>query len=215
MKKKVILFLVFTAFCLFVMPVMAQEELEELEMMEEASDEVVEASKGDIYEEYTIGIDDILEINVIQPEKISNTVTVSPDGFIFFPYIGGLNVKGLTLREIQEEVMEKLSDGYMKYPVVFVSLLDSRSRKFFVYGEVKKPGTYQLDPNTTVLRAISMAGGFTKFGSSSKVRILRPRGDQPGYNNIRIKIKRVMVGDPEADMLLKSGDIIVISEGIF
>ncbi|MCK5215544.1 MAG: sugar transporter, partial [Candidatus Omnitrophica bacterium] len=66
-----------------------------------------------------------------------------------------------------------------------------------------------------VLRAISMAGGFTKFGSSSKVRILRPRGDQPGYNNIRIKIKRVMVGDPEADMLLKSGDIIVISEGIF
>ncbi len=78
-----------------------------------------------------------------------------------------------------------------------------------------KPGTYPLGPNSSVLRAISVAGGFTKFGSSSKVKVLRPRKDSPGYINIKINIKNVMNGDSEADILLRPGDMVVVSEGVF
>ncbi len=163
--------------------------------------------------EYTVGIDDILTVAVLQPEQILNDVVVSPDGSIAFPYIGNFNIKGMTINEIQKEIQSKLADGYLKYPSVVVSLKESRSRKFYVYGEVIKPGPYQMEEKATVLRAISMAGGFTRFGSASRVKILRPKSTG-GYELIQVNIKSVMDGNSLEDITLKSGDIIVVSEGI-
>lgn len=164
---------------------------------------------------YTIGVDDIIEISVLQPDEILRVVNVAPDGMIAFPYIGSIKVKDLTIPQIQEKIQSALADGYLKYPVVLVSLQESRSRKFFVYGEVAKPGNYAMAENTTVLRAISMAGGFTKFGSSARVKVLRAKKNKPGYEMIKIRIKKVMNGDSEEDILLKSGDMVVVSEGMF
>ena len=164
---------------------------------------------------YTLGPDDVIEISILQPDKFSNVVTVTPDGYVSCPYIGSVQVKGLTPDEAQNLIQSRLADGYMKYPVVLVTLKQSNSRKFFVYGEVAKPGTYPIQENTTVLRAISMAGGFTKFGSSARVKILRPRDDKPGYDPIKIDIKRLMNGSAEEDILLKPWDIVVVSEGLF
>jgi len=168
-----------------------------------------------IIDQYTIGVDDILEISVLQPDELLRVVNVAPDGTITFPYIGTIKVKDLTITQIQKNVQKALADGYMKYPVVVVSLQESRSRKFFVYGEVTNPGAYAIAENTTVLRAISMAGGFTKFGSSSRVKVLRPKDEEAGYETVKIDIKKVMNGDSQRDILLKTGDMVVVSEGVF
>ncbi len=72
-------------------------------------------------QEYKIGNDDIIDIAVLQPEQLALTVTVSPDGSITFPYIGKVDVKGKTPSEVQEEIQTRLSDGYLKYPVVSVA----------------------------------------------------------------------------------------------
>ncbi|MCK5450441.1 MAG: polysaccharide export protein, partial [Candidatus Omnitrophica bacterium] len=164
-------------------------------------------------DEYTVGTGDVLNVSVLQPEPLVLTVTVAPDGAISFPYIGSVMVKGNGLTEIQEEIQTRLADGYMKYPVVSVSLIESRSRRFFVYGEVMKPGAYFLEDDITVLRAISMAGGFTKFGSLSKVKVLRRKTDKAGYKSLTVNIKAVMNGDSDADLVIEPGDIIVSSEG--
>ncbi|MCK5714120.1 MAG: polysaccharide export protein, partial [Hyphomicrobiaceae bacterium] len=164
---------------------------------------------------YTVGIDDILEISVLQPDQLLRVVNVAPDGNITFPYIGTVKVKGLTVAEIKTKVQDALADGYMKYPVVVVSLQESRSRRFFVYGEVMKPGTYAIAENTSVLRAISMAGGFSKFGSSSRVKVLRAKEEGAGYETMKIDIKKVMNGSSDDDILLKAGDMVVVSEGVF
>ncbi len=166
-------------------------------------------------EEYTVGADDILEITVSRPELIQNVVTVAPDGTISFPYIGVTKVAGKTLPVIQQTIEGELADGYMKYPVVTVSLQQSLSRKFFVYGEVIKPGNYLLDERTTVLKAISIAGGFSKFGSSSKVKVLRQNPDSIGYSPIKVNMKEVMNGESTEDIVIEPGDIVVVSEGIF
>jgi polysaccharide export outer membrane protein len=137
--------------------------------------------------QYTVGIDDVLDISILQPEKLLTTVTVAPDGSISFPYIGNVQVKGMGLSAIQEDIQAKLADGYMKYPVVSVSLKASRSRKFFIYGEVIRPGAYPIEEKVTVLKAISMAGGFTRFGSSSRVKII----------------------------ILQAEDLVIVSEGVF
>jgi polysaccharide export outer membrane protein len=165
--------------------------------------------------EYTVGVDDVLSIKVLKPEELTATVTVAPDGAITFAYIGSVVVKDQTIAQIQDEIQSRLADGYMKYPVVSVSLQASRSRKFFVYGEVVKPGSYLIDENMTVLRAISMAGGFTRFGSSSRVKILRPKKTGQGYETIKVNMTGVMKGHSDEDVLLKQGDIVTASEGVF
>ncbi len=164
--------------------------------------------------EYKIGNEDILDIAVLQPEPMALTVTVSPDGSITFPYIGKVEVKGKTPAEIQDEIQERLADGYLKYPVVSVAVKESRSKKFYVYGEVLKPGTYFLEDNMTVLKAISSAGGFTKYGSSSRVKILRPKSDAAGYDMIKVNMKLIMNG-LEKDVVLEPGDIVQVEEGVF
>jgi polysaccharide export outer membrane protein len=165
--------------------------------------------------DYIIGADDILTVSILQPDPMTNDMTVSPDGNISVPYIGNVIVKGQNLAEVQKEIQTRLGDGYMKYPTVVVSLKQSNSRRFFVYGEVIHPGPYPLEENTTVLRAISMAEGFTRFGSASKVKVLRPREKSTGYTMIPLNIKAIMDGDCSADQVLQSGDIVVVSEGVF
>jgi polysaccharide export outer membrane protein len=155
-----------------------------------------------------------MDISVLQPEKLLTSVVVSPDGAITFPYIGSVVVRGMTLSQDQQAIQDKLPDGYMKYPVVSVSLKESRSRKYFVYGEVLKPGTYYINENITVLRAITMAGGFTKFGSS-KVKILRPKQGKPGYDTVQVNNKAVMDGAAQEDVILAPEDIVVVSQGLF
>ncbi len=177
-----------------------------------ASEKPVNAQKE--RKAYTVGVDDILSITVTRPESIEKEVTVAPDGAISFPYIGAIYVKGKSLAEIQNDVVSALSDGYMKYPLVTVTLVQSLSRKFFVYGEVVKPGNYPMQENTTVLRAISISGGFTKYGSSSKVKILRER-ENGGYQTIKVNVKDLMDGDSDKDVSLEPGDIVVVSEGVF
>jgi len=164
---------------------------------------------------YTIGVGDILDIEIIQPDKMTSRVTVSPGGDISVPYIGSVYVKGRTISSTQSLILQKLASGYLKYPVVTVALVESRSRSFTISGEIIKPGNYALMENTTVLKAICIAGGFTKFGSSSRVKILRPRKDRPGYMSIKVDLKAVMDGDAKSDIVIEAGDIIVISEGVF
>ncbi len=60
-----------------------------------------------------------------------------------------------------------------------------------------------------------MAGGFTKFGSSSKVKVLRAKENAAGYDTIKVDIKGLMNGDAQEDIVLIANDIIVVSEGIF
>jgi protein involved in polysaccharide export with SLBB domain len=164
---------------------------------------------------YAIGVADILTVNVVRPEPLLMEVTVSPDGTISFPYIGTVVVKGKTLDDVQAEMTKKLGEGYMKYPVLSVTLKESNSKRFFVYGEVTTPGPYAVEENMTVLRAISMAGGFSKFGSSSRVKVLRPRAAGKGYEPVKVNIKEVMDGHVDADVIIKPGDIVVVSEGVF
>lgn len=177
--------------------------------------EVPQAPEVPQIPQYTVGIADVLDIIILQPERLLTTVTVAPDGTISFPYIGNVRVKGIGLAAIQDEIQARLADGYMKYPVVSVSLKASRSRKFFVYGEVIRPGAYPIEENVTVLKAISMAGGFTKFGSSSRVKILRQKKDGTGYEKIKVKIKDVMNGNSQADIILQTEDLVIVSEGVF
>lgn len=180
-----------------------------------AEEQAAPAPASAVVAEYLVGMGDVLDINILQPQPLLTTVIVAPDGSINYPYIGTVQVKGMSLEKIQNDIQSRLADGYMKYPVVSVSLRENRSKKFFVYGEVVRPGTFPLDDNMTILKAISMAGGFTKFGSASRVKVLRERKGSPGYETLKANMKAIMDGSATEDIIIQNGDIIMVSEGVF
>lgn len=165
--------------------------------------------------EYAVGVGDELEISVLQPDQFIMNVSVAPDGYISFPYIGKLKVKGSNTSQIQKEIEKKLGEGYLKYPVVTVYLKQSKSKKYLVSGEIERPGAYFLEDDLTVLRAISIAGGFTPVANTNSVKILRLKKDHRGYETIYVNMKRAMDGDMASDVELKPEDMIIVPKSFF
>lgn len=159
--------------------------------------------------QYAVGIDDVLEINVQGHDDLKTVARVTSDGAISFPLIGTINVKGKSLSEIEKEISEKLADGFVKYPVVSAVLSSTRSLKFFVYGEVKSPGRYVLEEDMTVLKALSASGGVTIDGLYGRVKLKRKQKDKPEYEEINISLHNKH-SNTGGDMPLQAEDIIIV-----
>jgi len=69
-----------------------------------------------------------------------------------------------------------------------VSLLAVNSKKYYIDGEVNKPGEYKLVTPTTILEALSEAGGFREFARTGKIRVLR------GADTLKFDYKQVSHG---------------------
>lgn len=168
---------------------------------------------GEDNQDYQINQGDVLEITVAGYDDLHRTVTVTPDGMISFPFIGNLSVKGKKVQEVSTAIENGLADGYIKYPQVNISVQKVKGNKVFVYGEVTSPGAYEFTNDMTVLKAVTLAGGLTKFGSPEGIKILRNSTDKSGYETIKVNLKNIInSGDKNKDITIQEGDIIVVPE---
>ena len=153
---------------------------------------------------YVIGPEDILQIRVWREPDLSGPVGVRPDGKISMPLIGDLQAGGLTPEKLAEEIKEDLTK-YVTEPEVMVSVASVNSKKYFVMGEVNRPGQYPLVVPTTISQALTIAGGFREYADTKSILILRgPKRYKFNYRNwVRGK-------DLPQNILLESGDQIVV-----
>ncbi|CAB3739618.1 hypothetical protein LMG3458_05635 [Achromobacter deleyi] len=132
--------------------------------------------------------------------------TVSSTGYIQFPYTGLLKVAGLT--ELQARNLIVNSSGkYIQDPQITVRVLGYRSKRVYVEGEVKTPGTVAInDIPMTLLEAINRAGGILPTGDRSSVYVIRE--GKPTRVNLPALIDR---GQDLNQVMLKSGDIVRVT----
>ena len=110
-------------------------------------------------EDYVIGVDDILAINVWKEPDLSRTLPVRPDGKITLPLLGDVQAAGKTPTKLQQELHDSLA-VFVAVPEVAVIVQEVKSLKFNIVGQVAKPGSYSLSESMTVLDAIAQAGGL-------------------------------------------------------
>ncbi len=110
-------------------------------------------------ESYVLGPGDVMEIEIAEVGGTLARTFVMPDGMVYYNLAGGVHAEGLTTAELSKQLREALKRDYTN-PLVNVSLVEVRSRRFWVLGRVFKPGLYPLRQPTTLLEAISMAGGL-------------------------------------------------------
>lgn len=122
--------------------------------------------------DYSIGPEDVLAVTVYDEGGLSGKYPVELDGTFTFPYIGRITAAGLTIREFESSLRTRLADGFFKNPQIAVTVDTYRSRRVFVLGEVKTPGTLQLTGELSLVEAISRAGSLTE-NASDIVQIVR------------------------------------------
>ena len=150
---------------------------------------------------YRLAPNDVIKVQVFGEEALTTETRVSGDGKIALPLLGVLEIKGLTVKETEELITSRLADGFLKHPRV--SIYITRYRNFFVSGEVKTPGGYTYEEGLTVLKAVTLAGGFTDKASTGRIKIKRLKGKDE--ETIRANLEDPVLPD----------DIIVVPQSFF
>jgi polysaccharide export outer membrane protein len=159
--------------------------------------------------EYVIGPGDVLQISVWKNEALSRVVPVRPDGKISVPMLHDVQAAGLTAMQLRDKIARALAE-FLPNPEVSVAVTEVHSLRVSVLGEVQKPGVLELRGRTTILEAIAMAGGFRDFASPSKITVIRI-DDQGQTERIRFNYNKAISNSPEEpNLVLRSGDVIVV-----
>jgi polysaccharide export outer membrane protein len=157
--------------------------------------------------EYRMGPEDVLRISVWENKELTLDLIVRPDGKISMPLIQDVVAEGQTAMELGNTIHQRLL-AFIKEPQVSVIVLQVNAPRYYVIGNVAKPGPYLLRTETSVLQALAMAGGFTQFASTRGIKLIR---NSAGKQEIRkVNYNKMIDDDGEGNYILKSGDTVVV-----
>ncbi len=143
------------------------------------------------------------------PRGQSRLEPVRPDGFISLPLVGDVLVGGLTTPQASEAIMQKYREVGMQDVDVTVVLLEVKSPKVYIMGEVKTPGPVTLTSFSDVWRTIGEAGGFLPGADTEHVVVTRvAEGDEQRFV---LNFERWRLGEMrEHNLAIQRGDVIFV-----
>jgi len=158
--------------------------------------------------DYKIGRQDLLELSVFDLKELDQTVRVADDGSITLPLLGRLDAAGLTKGELEALIARLLEARFVRNPQVTIFVKEYQSKKVAVSGAVKKPDTYEMLGEKTLLEMISLAGGLDR-DLGKEIIIFRPQED--GTQRIAVDLdKLVYEADATLNVAVLPGDIVYV-----
>ncbi len=134
---------------------------------------------------------------------------MADDGSITMPLLGRLAVAGLTKSELEQLIARLLDERYVRDPQVTIFVKEYESKKIAVSGAVKKPGTYEMLGQKTLLEMISLAGGLD--GDLGKEIIIFRPGEDGTTRRLAVDLDRLVYeADPALNLVVDPGDIIYV-----
>jgi protein involved in polysaccharide export with SLBB domain len=134
-----------------------------------------------------------------------HTERIHEDGTITLSLIGSVPAAGRTAGQLQKDIHDRYVPKY--FPELTVTVL-GEARYFYVDGEVRLPGQKDYPGDMTVVKAISVAGGFTDFAKKTKVQLTH------GGHTQTINADKA-IRDPRYDVPVFPGDKIYVRRRIF
>jgi polysaccharide export outer membrane protein len=169
-------------------------------------------------EEYKIGLDDVIDVAVADAPEFGGKFRVSEAGLI--EVIGvpePIRAEGKTARDLSLTIRERLIESkQLRDPKVRVYIEEFHGRTISVVGAVSKPAVYSLQKRTTVLDALSMAGGPLP-NAGGTITVIRGKasaeatGTEVGSVQI-IEMNTAGKGQSRASQIeVKNGDVVSVS----
>jgi polysaccharide export outer membrane protein len=165
---------------------------------------------------YRIQPGDQLAITVLEDDTLNRQLLVLPDGTISVPLAGTVRAGGRSVEAVEDAIADQLASNFAVRPSVFVSVVtvDETYGSFpiFVMGQVATPGMVEVEPGTTLLQAVALAGGLDRFAATRRIQLRRR--DSTGQERLYLfNYKAVERGGAIQSMItLREGDVIIVPE---
>lgn len=132
-------------------------------------------------------------------------LSVNLDGTILFPELGSIYVAGITFNEVREKVSNLVNQSYIGVNID-ISLRNLSAKKVTIVGAVEIPGTYLINPFSTITGALAYSGGISEIGSLRDIKLIRNNGIVTSFDLYDLLIK----GDRSNDLTIEAGDTILV-----
>src|SRR5262249_51438017 len=161
-------------------------------------------------EEYRIGRDDLIEVNVFEVPELGSTTRVGATGKISLPLLGTIEAANHTPLELERLIEEALKRNYVNDPHVTVLVREYASQPVSVIGAVKVPGIYQIKGQKYLLDVLAMAQGLDQTNAGKTIQILRRRSEESDdAQTIGITTEELFQsGKTELNIPIQAGDVI-------
>ncbi len=159
---------------------------------------------AEVKDGFVLGPNDVVSIKVYRHDELSGTsYRIRPNGTISMPLVGELKISELKVDEIERLLEQRLSQ-YVVDPNVTVNVVEVKSAKAYLLGEVKTPGVLVLDDKVSLLQALANAGGITEDAKASRIVLIR---------NDKIRVvdyEKAVEGEVAQNVTLAGGDIVYV-----
>jgi len=159
---------------------------------------------------YTLGPDDVVQIDVMRHPEFSGTYPVNMEGKLQYKFVGDIDVNGLTKKELEDKIKSIIAN-FVISPEINVTILEYRSKVIYVLGEVGAPGKYYMRSESIPVReAVVQAGLPTLSAAMRRCRLITPD------SNGKIKTKSVDLysllygGDLKRNIDMRPGDVLYV-----
>ncbi|MDD5565352.1 MAG: polysaccharide export protein [Candidatus Omnitrophica bacterium] len=159
---------------------------------------------------YSLGPEDVVEITVMNHPEFSGKYAINLDGILQYKFVGDIQVKDLTKKELEEKLKSIIS-AYVINPSINVTVVEYKSKVIYVLGEVKQPGKYYMRSESIPIReAVVQAGLPLQSAAMRKCRIITP--DKNG----RVKTRSVDLyavlygGNLKLNLEMHPGDVLYV-----
>ena len=158
---------------------------------------------------YRLQPSDVLEVEYVYTPEYNQTATVEPDGTVRLKLIGSVKVAGLDLDQATAAITAKASVP-LNQPQLMLTLKEYVKPHFTIYGEVTKPGIYDMHGDITLLQAIAMSGGVKDSGKQTQVLLIRKlNNDVASVKVIDTRFLSSAKGVTE-DFSLRADDMLIV-----
>jgi polysaccharide export outer membrane protein len=152
-------------------------------------------------DEYRIGPQDQVKIDVFGVDAFNGTFQVDAGGAVVLPLVGPIEAAGRTPRELEAAIEARLRETYMKDPHVAVQVAEVLSHGVSVIGAVRRPGVYQIPGRTTLLEVLALAEGLNESAGSSVFVVRRPDGPPAPQDSLTTQDFASLLRGPSGDVL--------------
>ena len=156
--------------------------------------------------DYKISFRDQLTVILSGSRDSIFDLDVKLDGTIQFPELGAISVVDKTLGEVKTLLTNLISRSFIGVEID-VSMKNLSAKKITVVGAVKTPGTFLVNPFSTITSALAYSGGISKIGTLRDIKLIRRDGTVFSFDLYDLLIK----GDRSNDITIEAGDTILIN----
>ena len=156
--------------------------------------------------DYKISLKDQLKVILSGSRNQIFNLNVNLDGTILFPELGKIYVAGLTFEEVKDKLSNMINQSYIGVNID-LSLQNLSAKKVTIVGAVNSPGTYLINPFSTITGALAYSGGISEIGSLRDIKLIRNDGTIISFDLYELLIK----GNRDNDLTIQAGDTILIN----